>query len=100
MLCEEGKTVHVLNAVYGRTDKLGGSSWDEIKSGSATTGCGPDRNDQCALDVSVDLTNFCSSQNSCEIPNGQLGTFFTGLTGQGDPCPNTNKYLNFTYSCF
>jgi hypothetical protein len=100
MLCPAGTSVHVKTAVYGRTDKYGGSPVDEILSGSSTTGCGTDRDDSCILDVAVALSGFCAGKDVCAVPNGQLDTFFMGLTGKPDPCPETSKYLDYTYSCY
>lgn len=92
--------MRVKSAVYGRTDKYGGSPMDEILGGSSAIGCGTDRDDSCALDVAVALSGFCAGQDVCEVPNGQLNTFFMGLTGKPDPCPETSKYLDYSYSCY
>ena len=80
--CDVGLVIQVNGASFGRTDKFGGGV------------CGRDRQNECAFDVTAQLSSACDDKDYCSFAtNNQVELF------KNDPCPNTYKYLNFTYKC-
>lgn len=87
IVCEgEGSTpiecstsIHIISAVYGRTDE-------------ATCPSSHIKTSQCLDDHALSMIRqLCENKKSCHVnANNDL---------YGDPCPGTYKYLNITFHC-
>ena len=77
--CSSPTIIRIDSAVYGHYDSIVCS--------------GPDYTTNCHQDGDFDIVDdLCSGEESCDINVG-IDTFGS------DPCPNSQKYLDLTYTC-
>ena len=77
--CSSSTIIRIDSAVYGHYD--------------SNVCSGPDYTTNCHQDGDFDIVDdLCSGEESCDINVG-IDTFGS------DPCPNSQKYLDLTYTC-